>query len=166
MPTFVSNCGKWEAAKEKINLIYKGKKSIPKEELPQGVTISGEFLNPGDPFIYDGPDREALRYLHSLGEDHLGMDFRHNPEFLQSVRNMNFNSVDEYLKWCGYDAAKEQARFQEKIAFVKSHEIPQRVEALEVLAGGRDYTGSGNDTVGGFGEERLNSPTKKVRKGD
>jgi len=54
MPTWVSKRGKWLPAKEKIGLVNKSEKVI---------TYNGVEIQPGDPFVYDGPDREALKSL-------------------------------------------------------------------------------------------------------
>lgn len=163
MPTFVSNKGVWYPAKEKIGLVYKGKKSIPKDKLSKSIVINGDVLRPGDPFIYDGADRAALQMLQEEGVETLGKDFRRDPEFLQAVRNMGFNSVLEYLKHIGYDDEAEEKKFQEKAAQVEAHEIPARVEEIEVMGGGKDFAGGGNDIIGGFGEERLR-PAKELKK--
>lgn len=162
-PTFVSKKGVWLTAKEKIGLVYKGSKVIPKGALPEGVTITGEFLHPNDPFMYDGPDRAALIAMHKEnGGQSFGVDFRSDPEFLQAVRNRGFNNVDEYLKMIAFDEAAEDKKFEEKVSSIKSHEIPKRVEAIEILAGGKDFAGTGNDIVGGFGEEKINKPSAKI----
>lgn len=161
MPTFISKRGVLHPAKENVSLVYKGTKPIPKEDLPKGITIAGDVLEPGQGFIYDGPDREALRMLHEAGEESLGKDFKNDPDFLQAVRNMGYQSPEEYLQQVGYDEKKDEEDFKKKATTVKSHEIPKRVEAIEVLAGGRDYSGEGADSVGGFGEQQVKPPKSK-----
>lgn len=161
-PTFISERGIFHPAKEKVSLKYKGEKKIAKKDLPPGVTISGDFLNPGDDFLYDGPDRGALQMIHkeTNGDGVLGSDFRTDPEFIQSVRNRGFNTVDEYLKSIGYDETKDKKKFEEKVSKVQAHEVENRVNEIEVLAGGRDFTGSQNDIIGGFGDEQIRKPNK------
>jgi len=169
MPTFISKKGVWYAAKEKVGgLIYKGKKSIPKSELPPSILIAGEVLNPGDPIIYDGVDREALKLLGREGYDMngdmvIGTDFRHDVEFLQSVRNMGFQNADEYLKHLGYDEQKDEEDFKQKAERIKSHEVAQKVSEIKIIAGGKNMAGEG-DFIGGFGEEKLR-PAKEVASG-
>ena len=171
MPTFVSNKGVWYAAKEKVGgLTYKGTQSILREDLPAGVFITGEVLNPGDPFMYDGIDREALRMLHEQGYDShgervLGTDFRHEPEFLQAVRNMGFGNVTEYLDHMGYNEKVDEQSFKERAERTKSHEVAERVKALNTLGGGRNTAEGGTDTdlIGGFGPERIR-PAKEAKK--
>ena len=171
MATFVSDRGLWHAAKEHIGgLVYQGKESINKEDLPKSIVISGEVLNPGDPFIYNGLDREALKMLNKEGYDLkgvqvIGNDFRHLPEFLQAVRTMGFNSVDEYLAHLGYDEKKDEAEFKSKAGRVSAHEVTKSVDAINILAGGRnqgDPSGESN-IIGGFGEERVR-PAKEAKK--
>jgi hypothetical protein len=164
MPTFISERGILHPAKESVSLIYNGTKKIAKKDLPKGVTIpeSSEFLEPGKSFLYDGPDRAALQMIfkETNGDGYLGSDFRTDPEFLQSVRNRGFNTVDDYLKSIGYDEAKDKKKFEEKVSKVQAHEIENRVNEIEVLAGGRDFTGSKNDIIGGFGDEQIRKPNK------
>ncbi len=71
MPSFISNNGIWGPAKERA--------FDPK---------SGE--------IYDGPDREAVKYIEEEGGV-VGQDAAQDPQVLQASRNMGFNSVKEYL---------------------------------------------------------------------
>ena len=94
------------------------------------------------------------------GDGVLGSDFRTDPEFIQSVRNRGFNTVDEYLKSIGYDETKDKKKFEEKVSKVQAHEVENRVNEIEVLAGGRDFTGSQNDIIGGFGDEQIRKPNK------
>ena len=154
MPNFVSDKGKWVPAKEKIGLTNKSNKDI---------TYKGKVIKPGDPFIYDGPCREALKMLNETHEAHLGSDFRHDPEFMQAVRNMGFQNVAEYLLAIGYDEEADTKKAKEKMATIKAHEIPERVNEISIMGGGKDMAGGGLDTIGGFGTERLRSP-KEVKK--
>ena len=165
MPTFISEGGVFHPAKESVGLIYKGDVPIPRANLPAGVTISGsaDFLVKDMQFIYDGPDREALKIIYKENPEGstMGSDFRNDPDFIQMTRTRGFNTVDEYLKAIGYDEAKEEKKFNEKASRVQAHEVAQRVDEIEVLAGGKDYAGAGADTVGGFGDATVKPPKKK-----
>ena len=133
-------------AKEEIGLINKSE---------QVIEYEGQKIKPGQPFIYRGPDREALKLLHKAGAATLGQDFRHDPEFLQAVRNQGFTSIDDYLKNIGYDEKADEDKFTKRTATVKAHEIPSRVEKINVMGGGKDFSGNkDNDIVGGFGDEK------------
>ena len=146
MPSFVSNKGLWSPAKEEIGLINKSEKVID---------YDGKKIQPGQPFIYNGPDREALKMLEDSGAATLGTDFRHDPEFRQAVRNQGFENIDAYLKHIDYDEAVDEKKFKEKTATVKAHEIPARVAKINVMGGGKDFSGDkANDVVGGFGSEK------------
>ncbi len=164
-PTFISKRGEFHPAKESVSLIYKGKVRIPKKDLPASVTIPGsaEFLEPNASFLYDGPDREALKVIQKEGSETgaIGMDFKSDPDFIQMTRTRGFNTVDEYLKAVGYDEEKDNKKFEEKASRVQAHDVEKQVDAIEVLAGGKDYAGTGADIVGGFGEEKMNKPGKK-----
>ena len=132
MPNYVSKGGKWYPAKEHV-------------VLPHLAGTKNE--------VYDGPDRAALLVLFKEKVETLGQDFRTNPEFLQSVRNQGFNSVDEYLQAIGYDADKEEKEFKKKAKVVTKHEIKKKVKAINTLGGGRDFSGGGQDRRGGFGQQ-------------
>ena len=155
MPTFVSNKGLWSPAKEEVGLINKSDKIIE---------YDGQKIKPGQPFIYKGPDREALKMLHLAGAATLGTDFRHDPEFRQAVRNQGFSSIEDYLKHIGYDEEADTKKFKEKSATVKAHEVPDRVKAIEVMGGGKDFSGDkSQDIVGGFGNEKRKGADGKEK---
>ena len=146
MPSFISDGGLWSPAKETIGLINKSVKVIK---------YDGKDIQPGEPFVYVGPDREALKMLNDAGAATLGTDFRHDPEFLQAVRNQQFDDVETYLKHIGYDEEAEKKKFNKRSATVKAHEIPNKVEKIKTMGGGKDFSGNkDNDIVGGFGDEK------------
>ena len=149
MPRFISNGGEWSPAKEQIGLINKSNEVF---------VYDGKEIQPGEHFIYDGPDREALKMLHEQGEEKLGKNFHHDPDFMQAVRNMGFDNVKQYLKIIGYDEAKQKAEFEAKASVVSRHELPQRVREINIMGGGKDTSGNKADTIGGFGSERVRSP--------
>lgn len=165
MPTFISKRGEFHPAKESVSLVYKGKVRIPKKDLPKGVTIpeSADSLEPGKSFLYDGPDREALKVIHKEGSETgtIGTDFKNDPDFIQMTRTRGFNTVDDYLKSIGYDEEKDNKKFEEKAIKVQAHELEKQVDAIEVLAGGKDYAGTGVDIIGGFGEADITKPKAK-----
>jgi len=144
MPKFVSKEGAWYPAKERIAL----------KNLSGKVKVVDEKeIQPGDDYIYEGGDRAALFELFKANVDHLGENFRRNPEFLQAMRNQGFNTVDDYLKAFGYDEKKVEEEFAAKASKVHKDELPKRVEAIKVLGGGKDTTGGGQDRYGGFGPQ-------------
>jgi len=146
MPSFISDKGVWSPAKEEIGLINKSEKIIE---------YKGKKIKPGQPFIYNGPDREALKLLNEQGAGTLGTDFRHDPEFRQAVRNQGFETVEDYLKNIEYDEEADTKKFKEKAASVKAHEVPEKVEQIKTMGGGKDFSGNkDNDIVGGFGDEK------------
>jgi hypothetical protein len=163
MAQFISVRGRFFPALEEVALTYNGKTEIPKEKLSKNITIAGEVLKPGGSYIYKGPDREAMYILHKEGVQFLGEDFEHDPEFLQKVRAMNFNSIEDYLKFIGYDKSKDLARTEKLLQEVNTDREVTREEESYLLAagGGVDKTGkSENDIVGGFGEARIRSKSE------
>lgn len=149
MPTFISKGGKWFPAKETVGLVNKSTKIIK---------YNGQDIQPGEPFVYKGADREALKMLHEQGVETLGSDFKNDPEFRQAVRNQGFENVEQYLKHIGYDEDGENARFTKTAEEVKSHDIPKKVKEIKTLAGGKDFSGNkDNDVIGGFGDMKLRS---------
>ena len=165
MAQFISFKGMFFPALEEVSLIYKGDKEIPKDKLSKYITISGESLKPNMPFIYKGPDREAMYLLKEMGVEYLGVDFEHDPEFLQKCRTLGFNSTKEYLKFVGYDEEKDKTRFEALAQKVSMHELPSRENEDFILAGGKDMTGnSANDIIGGFGEPERRSSSEVKKK--
>ena len=137
MPTYISKEGTWYPAKEKVSLVdHKG--------------VDGR--QPGEPYIYEGPDRGALFELWKAGVDKFGMDFRFDSDFINRVRQLGFKNVDEYLKFVGYDEKKAQESADKKATIVTHHEIEKKVKAIKELGGGQDTSGQGRDAYGGFGK--------------
>jgi hypothetical protein len=162
MAQFISFRGMFFPAIESVSLKYEGKSPIPKEKLSKYITIAGDVLNPGENFLYKGPDREAMYMLKEQGLEYLGQDFQHDPEFLQKVRAFNFNTTKEYLEFVGYNEDKDRKRFEGLAQKVSIHELPSREAEDFLLAGGKDSSGD-NDIIGGFGEPRVR-PKEELKK--
>jgi hypothetical protein len=146
MSNWTSHDGKWFPSKEKValtNITSKVKE------------INGQKVQPGDPFIYEGPDRAAMFELFKDKVENLGMDFRNDTELINRVRQLGYKSVDAYAKEMGYDKVESEKRFLDKASVITKHELPTRVKEVSVMGGGSDSTGSGADVIGGFGDERI-----------
>jgi len=157
MSNFVSLSGKWYPKKESAMMKNTFGRTIESEFVT--ANDGGHVVKEGENFLYNGPDREAVKMLKEIGEDHLGHDFRTEPEFLQAVRNMGFNNPEEYLKSVGYDEETDLKKQRALLSIVNAHELPKETEEIIMMAGGRDYSGNKeNDTVGGFGPERIRKP--------
>lgn len=129
MPQWVSNGGQWSPAKE-----YAVNPKAPKGQE-----------------IYEGPDRAAMEELAANNVTHLGKNFKTDPEFIIRVRQLGFNSVDEYLKVIGYDEAKAKALYEQQLAVVNSHKDPEKKQPVNEVGGGIDTTPGGKQTrKGGF----------------
>ena len=127
-PTFISKDGEWYPAKEHA-------------VLPHLAGTKNE--------VYDGPDRAALFVLYKEKATKLGMNFKQDPDFINRVRQLGY-TMEDYLKAVGYDAEKVEKDFKEKASVVTMHELPKRVEEIEVASGGQDFSGMGNDLKGGW----------------
>jgi hypothetical protein len=143
MATWVSKRGEWHPALEKVSL--KNITDKPKE-------INGQTVNPGEPYIYEGPDRAALYELFEQKVSKLGNEFFTDPDLISRVRQLGYKDVKEYANLMGYDEAKSDADFKEKAKVVTKHEIAKTVKEINTLGGGRDFSGQGNDVRGGFGD--------------
>lgn len=156
MGEFISKGGVWHPVREKLAL---------KNKSDEVIVYNDQEIEPGEEFIYDGPDREAVDMIQKDGNgETIGTNFKSDPEFLQSVRNMGFNSTDEYLKTIGYDEKEVEKKFKEKASSIKAHTMPMPKSEVIGQCGGTDTTGnSENDIVGGFGSERIR-PAKEVKK--
>jgi hypothetical protein len=161
MAKFISKGGKCYPAKEKVSLTYNGDKTVYKKDLPEYFVFDGDKLEPGDPFIYQGPCRDALKMLEEAGEDHLGMDFRDCSEFQDFINQKHQGNTAQYLKRKGYNKEKEDADFEKRAVIVNKHELPQRVKEIKAMGGGQDRTGNKeNDVIGGFGSQRHRTPAE------
>ena len=162
MPEFVSIGGKCFPKHERIGLV-----NLSDEVIINEFSNEGKPIQPGDPFIYDGPDRAALEaIIEEYGEDakHIGEDFKSNPEFIQQTRNMGYNTVEDYLAAIGYDKKKETEKSEQFIKQETAHtpEVPH--EESFIAGAGIDESGAAdNDVCGGFGPERLR-PASEVKK--
>ena len=132
MPNWLSRDGVWYPVKEKVGLKKKD----------------------GEPYIYEGPDRAALFVLFQEKTETLGMDFRHDPDLLARVRALGYKDIDEYALAVGYDPQKVEEDFQKHASAVNKHELPEKVKAVEMMGGGVDTSGQGNDIPGGFGKPK------------
>ena len=148
MPRFVSKGGKWYPQSERVALKNNSTATIKNPSTDE--KLKNEEIRPGQDYIYSGPDRAALFALWQEKVEHFGEDFRKNPEFLQACRNMGYTSYKTYLKDIGFNEEKMEKEFAEKAEEVTSHELPEKVEAIDRLAGGADTSGSGQDMKGGF----------------
>lgn len=148
MPNYVSKGGKWYPAKEKVALKNYSEKTI--ENPSTDEKFKEEKVKPGEDYIYSGADRAALYELWKEKVEYLGGDFRTNPDFLQACRNMGYSSYKKYLKDIGFDEKKMEEDFEKKAEKVVKHELPKKVKAIDALAGGKDFSGGGQDVKGDF----------------
>ena len=127
MPTWISKEGEWFPAKEHAVLPH----------------LSGTSRE-----VYDGPDRGALYQLwQESGKpedakrclEHLGSNFRNDPDFINRVRQLGFSSVKEYLAFIGYDETKAMKQAEDNLVRVKSHEVLKRAKAVETEGGGVEF---------------------------
>jgi len=149
MPNYISKGGKWYPRAERVALKNNSKETIKNPSTDE--KLKKEEIKPGQDYIYSGPDRAALFELWKAKVDHLGTDFRKNPDFLQACRNMGYTSYKTYLKDIGFNEEKMEKDFAEKATVVTSHELPDKVKAIDRLAGGKDTSGGGLDKKGAFG---------------
>lgn len=157
MPNYVSKDGVWYVAKERVALKNLSNKTItnPSEE---GSKYHGEQVKPGEPFIYEGPDRAAMFELFKIdpsgGVTTLGEHFTDNVDMQERTRQRGYKSVIEYAKAFGYSKEAVENKFSELISEVKVHELPSRVAMVEATqSGAHDFSGQGKHMKGGFGEQ-------------
>lgn len=163
MAQFISFRGKFYPAVEEVSLVYNGETEIPKRKVSKYVTFAGDALKKGMPFIYKGPDREAMAMLKKEDLEFLGQDFEHDTEFLEKVRKLNFSSVKDYLVFIGYDEEKDKERFNKLAIEVSRHELPEAGEEALIMGGGQDKANSANDIVGGFGDPEFKKKSAIVK---
>ena len=147
-PRYISKGGKWYPQNERVALKNNSTETIKNPSTDE--KLKDEEIKSGQDYIYSGPDRAALFELWKAKVEHFGEDFRRNPDFLQACRNMGYTTYKAYLKDIGFDEVKMEKEFAEKATKVSSHELPEKVAAIDRLAGGTDTSGSGQDVKGGF----------------
>lgn len=170
MPTWVSDGdARWHPAKERTSLKNLSDKTIEVEQTASDGKKFKQFIEPGADYIYEGPDRAAMfqwweengkpdaEQMKALGGNvTMGEDFRTNSEFMEQYskfRNMlGFKDVKEYLEYLGYDPIKKQKEFEKKATVVTKHDLPRRIQGIQVLGGGDNKANPGKDIIyGGFG---------------
>jgi len=150
MPNYVSKDGIWHPSKERVAL-KNNSATVIKNPSEEGSKYHNENIQPGDDYIYEGPDRASLFELFKQKVETLGNDFRHDPDLIYRVKNLGYKNVDDYAKLMGYDKVKVEADFNRKASIVQKHDLPQKVEAIRQLGGGQDTSGQGADKYGDFG---------------
>ena|SRR3990167_4908181 len=151
MPTWVSKDGKFYPANEKVALVNHSNETI-KNPSADWSENHGKDVAPGDPFIYEGPDRAALFYLYETKQESLGQDFHQDADLIARVRQLDFKSINAYARAMGWDKIKVDEEFKKKASKIIKHGLPETVAAINRLGGGRDMAGQGQDRYGGFGE--------------
>lgn len=154
MASFVSKDGVWYPGKERVSLKNISGKVLTNPS-SEGSKFHGEVVQPGDDFIYEGPDRAAMFHLFKEKVDTLGQDFHSNPDMIHMARQFGYKDVNAYAKAVGYDKEKVEADFQAKASVIAKHELPKRAKETMIMGGGQDSSGSGADVIGGFGDERV-----------
>lgn len=156
MAKFISIGGEWSPRVEQFSMTNTFGKVLESDLIvgPDG----SHKVNPGEIFIYTGPDREAVKMLKAENLEFFGRNFKSDPEFLQATRNMGFNSPDEYLKMIGYKEEEVVEKQKKEAKVIKRGGIKKVAEEVAYLAGGKDTSGNKNDFIGGFGEQKLRKP--------
>lgn len=172
MPTWISDeKGILHPAKERVALKNMTDKTIYREMTDVDGKKFKVPVPPGGDYIYDGPDRAALfqwweengkpsaeQMKEKEGKVTFGDDFRQNDEFLKQFANarqsMGFASVDDYLKFLGYDEKKRHAEFEKKASSINVHDLPPRITEIKRLGGGSNTARGSKDReiYGGFGD--------------
>ncbi len=170
MSTWVSDeKGILHPAKERVALKNYSDKAIRLKKKSDDGKEYTETIQPGEDYIYEGPDRAALfqwweengrispEEMKKLdGNVTMGEDFRGNQEFREQfakARQMfGFNTVEDYLTYLGYDSAKSHQKFLEKASITTKHDMPQRINEIKKLGGGQDYATGKLNRYGGFGD--------------
>jgi len=123
MPQFISDGGEWHAAKESIGLKNKSDEVIKSSYIKNHE--GGDTAQPGEDFLYNGPDREAVKMLFESGKETLGINFKNDPEFLKSLQAYGYSSnkqgVEEYLTMIGFDSEEQKKIFEDLLLYQHHH---------------------------------------------
>lgn len=162
--------GKWHPAKEQVNLINRSERDLVIEITDDEGKKFKKTIKPGQPYVYEGPDRAALfqwweqngkpsaeKMKEMEGQITMGEGYRQDKEFLEGFAKarqaFGFNTVNEYLEYLGYDEKKIKKDFERKASVVNIHDAPPRIEEIKRVGGGDNRANPGKDIrYGGFGE--------------
>lgn len=128
MPTWISKDGVQKPALEKVML------TNPKT---------------GEPYLYEGPDRAAIKYLQDNNVTELGIDFRKDPEIINRARQFNM-TVDEWCQIHLNPDEKRKADFAQKEKEINFHAPPAKKKATEFRGGGINIANPKASKLGGF----------------
>jgi hypothetical protein len=141
MPNFVSKEGVWVPAMEKVAITNKD----------------------GEPEIYEGPDREALKMLKEMGnpvgdngEYVMGQHFTENADMYELARSKHYNSVEEYVEKMGYSKEKAKKIYEDNLKKIVTHKDPERKPDTVASPGGMDQSSGKQIDKGGYGEQGRN----------
>jgi len=155
MPKFISKDGVWHVAKERVALTNRSNHTITNPSAEWSKYVD-EKVEAGQPFIYEGPDRASLFELYKAdptGEmTTLGQDFRSDTDMQDRTRQRGYKSVADYAKAIGYSQEKSDAKFNELVSKLETHEVPKRVKMIEAVESGAYDTVGNEHRKGGFGE--------------
>ena len=156
MPNWVSKDGVWHVAKERVALKNNSGKTITNPSA-EWSKYAGEEIEPGEPFIYEGPDRAALFELFKIDPSGevatLGVNFRDDVDLQDRIRQRGYKTVNEYAKSVGYNKEKVEAKFAELIEKTTTHDLPKRVNMIKAAeSGGTNTAGTDGNMEGNFGE--------------
>lgn len=143
MSTWISKNGVQVPAKEKVALVNDTGKTI---------IVDGKPVAPGEPYIYEGPDRAATEYLKSEGVTHLGRNFWEDPELIGRVRQIHQCSMKEYMDMMGYNEKTTEDEFNKKLSEVNLHKETPRKSGSKFNSGGRNTAGNSGHIEGDFGD--------------
>jgi hypothetical protein len=171
-------------AKESAALHNRTNKPIKIEQIDENGKKFIMTVKPGAPYIYEGPDRAAmLQWWEENGKPTaeqikampdgaitVGTNFQTNQEFMDFYAKyrqaFGFQNMSEFLTYLGYDAKKQNERFQKLSQEVNLHELPDRVPEIKKMGGGDDRANPGtNRRAGGWYEGALPSDEEMLKAG-
>ena len=157
MPRFISDEGVWVVAKERVSLKNETEK-VQTNPSVEGSKYYGEQVQPGEDFIYEGPDRAALQMLKELDlheQGYMGSHFTESPELFELARTKGYDNVEDYVKKLGYKSDKAKELVAKYKTTYATHSGPAKVKGKEFMGGGKNTAGTGNDLKGDFGDPKA-----------
>lgn len=149
MASWVSQRGKLYPANEKCVLTNMSTKKFKWKD---------DVIEPGESFIYEGPDRAAMQELYDIDPSgkttYLGQDYKQDVNLRSRIRQLHNQSTEEYMEVIGFDEVKDEKEFKKRAVVLNKHEIPKLLNKLSMIqqdGGGIDTSGSGEDRYGNFG---------------
>ena len=156
MGKWISDGGLMFPANERVGLTNNTGKTLTNPSM-EGSMFYEEQVADGQDYIYEGPDRDSMKYLKDQGfleQGYMGTHFMNSNDMFELARAKGYDNVEDYIKkttaW-DEDKSKEVIEKRKKEFFTRK--APERVKAVNLKGGGDNTAPGGSGGIsGGIGD--------------